>query len=973
MGAREPGQVRNQAAINGNFYVLGILDEGRFLFLDVLFLTIVPNKRASVERALVIFRSDKSTKAVSRVILVACAGVRRCELALSVISPFIPRGRHVKRSSSDSSNDVSGLLFGGAPEPTDAQDGANEKVVKKRSPRKTKKASRATAPDESAQTQPSFGALFESNPLFINATSDAPAPSPTPEPEKPAPAPVETTQEQNDLLASATAPATTIDALIDNQNPGDNQVVTAEEPLDEKTTEPAPDVNVKVDAKVATAPEPVESKPDESAPVPPRPAAEEPAESSVSEATVASSPSDATSAVAEEPDSPAPESHTATASEPERATSARIATPLSEPSAISEPQPVAAPSTHNAQKSGAYQVVARRYRPQTFSELIGQETAARALTNAIASNRVGHAYLFTGARGVGKTSCARIFAKALNCVHGPTTTPCLKCESCVSIASGEDVDVLEIDGASNRGVDEIRQLRQNAAVAPSRSLYKIYIIDEVHMLTREAFNALLKTLEEPPERVKFIFCTTEPNKLPITILSRCQRFDFNSIGGESISSRLAQIASEEGAQAEPGVFDVLARRANGSMRDAQSLLEQLLSFAPNYISLADVRNMIGSVDDKTIFDILDATLEGNAARVFETVSLAGKHGVDFGAMLEQILGVYRDLMVVSSGCGPSELLYSPMARYQDLQKIANAFGIKRILASLQILDQTAQRMRFSAQTRVLVEIALARLCRLDGLQALETLITQLKRGSFPQVPMPASQASPLSAPESPVQSDSGDQKKNRDVLTNNAAEPETNVSSSHETERAAVPANQSVEQPVPASPKPRPAVATYRDAAPEWLDYSSENLATIWSEATNAGVILPAQAQKFAKIVVEKPRNFVVVFSAANSVARDYCEGERDKIRAKLVERLQSDADLRLIVDPSIKEAPTPKPTGAEATRERPSAPGASPTGRSGARLNYRDLYRTAADSEVGRQIIELFEAELADVKAPYDQRRKDR
>ncbi len=228
-----------------------------------------------------------------------------------------------------------------------------------------------------------------------------------------------------------------------------------------------------------------------------------------------------------------------------------------------------------------YVVVARRYRPQTFEELLGQEHVARALSNAITTNRVGHAYLFTGARGVGKTSAARILAKALNCERGPAPVPCNRCDICESISSGDDVDVLEIDGASNRGIDEIRQLRQNANVRPSRERFKIYIIDEVHMLTREAFNALLKTLEEPPGHVKFIFCTTEPGKIPITILSRCQRFDFAGIRSVLIVQRLRQIVESEKVAAEPEALEIIARRANGSMRDSQSLLEQLLAFAPS--------------------------------------------------------------------------------------------------------------------------------------------------------------------------------------------------------------------------------------------------------------------------------------------------------------------------------------------------------------------------------------------------------
>ncbi|MBR4104495.1 MAG: DNA polymerase III subunit gamma/tau, partial [Thermoguttaceae bacterium] len=411
----------------------------------------------------------------------------------------------------------------------------------------------------------------------------------------------------------------------------------------------------------------------------------------------------------------------------------------------------------------AYQVVARRYRPQAFGELIGQETVARALSNAIETNRVGHAYLFTGARGVGKTSCARIFAKALNCVDGPTVRPCLTCDSCVAVSTGDDVDVIEIDGASNRGVDEIRQLRQNATIAPSRSLYKIYIIDEVHMLTREAFNALLKTLEEPPARVKFIFCTTEPNKIPITILSRCQRFDFSGIASGSIAERLAQIAAQEGAEAEDGVFEILARRANGSMRDAQSLLEQLLSFAPTYISQDDARGMLGSVDDKKLFDILDATVVGNCARVFEIVADAAAQGVDFGVLVEQTLGVYRDLMVVANGCGARELMYSPVARLAELQEIAAAFGIRRILASLQILDQTAQRMRFSAQSRILAELAFARLCLLDSFQALETLIDRLRAGGLPELGGAPAASSPGSA--LPSASPEPDGKKKNNALT----------------------------------------------------------------------------------------------------------------------------------------------------------------------------------------------------------------
>src|SRR5436853_7261861 len=237
------------------------------------------------------------------------------------------------------------------------------------------------------------------------------------------------------------------------------------------------------------------------------------------------------------------------------------------------------PSPPDLQSAEGYTVLARRYRPQQFADLVGQEPVAKALENALKSNRVAHAYLFTGARGVGKTSTARILAKALNCEHGPTTQPCDECPICKSIASGEDVDVLEIDGASNNGVERVRELRANVQYRPSRARYKIYIIDEVHMLTVAAFNALLNTLEGPPPHVEFIFATTEVQEIPITILSRCQRFDFAGIGTAQIKDRLREIVQNEGMQADDEVLDMIARRAGGSMRDAQSLLDQLLAFS----------------------------------------------------------------------------------------------------------------------------------------------------------------------------------------------------------------------------------------------------------------------------------------------------------------------------------------------------------------------------------------------------------
>src|SRR5438477_5654516 len=286
------------------------------------------------------------------------------------------------------------------------------------------------------------------------------------------------------------------------------------------------------------------------------------------------------------------------------------------------------PTSDDSPSGSQYVVVARRYRPQDFTQLIGQDQVSQALANAINTNRVGHAYLFTGALGVGKTSTARILAKALNCVHGPTTTPCGVCDICQGIASGGDVDCLEIDGASNRGIDEIRQLRNNVNVRPSRARFKIYIIDEVHMLTNQAFNALLKTLEEPPEHVKFIFCTTEADKIPITVLSRCQRFDFAPIELRSIVERLQHICTAEGVEAEPEALQIVARRAAGSMRDSQSLLEQLLSFGGQRITVADVHSLLGTAHASRLAALAQCIARRDAAAALKEVETSVSEGVD---------------------------------------------------------------------------------------------------------------------------------------------------------------------------------------------------------------------------------------------------------------------------------------------------------------------------------------------------------
>ncbi|MDO7682641.1 MAG: DNA polymerase III subunit gamma/tau [Pirellulales bacterium] len=376
----------------------------------------------------------------------------------------------------------------------------------------------------------------------------------------------------------------------------------------------------------------------------------------------------------------------------------------------------------------AYQVVARRYRPQRFADLIGQEHVARGLAGAIDSGRIGHAYLFTGARGVGKTSAARIYAKALECTNRESGEPCNLCERCQAIAAGQDVDVIEIDAASNRGIDEIRQLRQNVAVRPANGNYKTYIIDEVHMLTREAFNALLKTLEEPPPHVKFVLCTTEPEKLPITILSRCQRFDFQSVNTPAIAQRLGQIVESEGLTVAPAALELIARRAAGSMRDSQSLLEQLFGIAAGdkkNIEVEDVHAVIGTGKDEKVGELAQAIINRDSPLAISALHDCVSQGADPGGVLEQLLIALRNCLVASVGCGPETFTGSNSFGI-DFAKLGKQTGTETMLAMLQIIDHSLARMRLSTHTTVLAEMAIIRLAALEDLDNLSELISGIK-------------------------------------------------------------------------------------------------------------------------------------------------------------------------------------------------------------------------------------------------------
>lgn len=396
-----------------------------------------------------------------------------------------------------------------------------------------------------------------------------------------------------------------------------------------------------------------------------------------------------------------------------------------------------------------YTVLARRFRPQLFGEVIGQENIAQALRNAIAANRVAHAYLFTGARGVGKTSTARILAKSLNCPNTSGGDPCNECDVCRAISAGSDVDVIEIDGASNRGIDEIRTLRANVNIKPMRCRYKIYIIDEVHMLTKEAFNALLKTLEEPPPNVKFIFCTTDPQKLPDTILSRCQRFDFGTIATATIGRRLSDIARAEGVEVDSQAVALVARRAAGSMRDSQSLFDQLLAFGGRQIGTGDVHRLLGTAPDERLIELGRALVGRDRPRILELLETALESGAQISELTDQLLAYFRDLMVLASGASQAQLISVADEQRPALTDQAKEAGLQTILAALQIIAETKHRMKGATFARVLLELALIRIGSLDQLDDLAELVSRLRQGepggALPVSSVPRSTANPQSA------------------------------------------------------------------------------------------------------------------------------------------------------------------------------------------------------------------------------------
>jgi DNA polymerase-3 subunit gamma/tau len=403
----------------------------------------------------------------------------------------------------------------------------------------------------------------------------------------------------------------------------------------------------------------------------------------------------------------------------------------------------------------SYQVIARKYRPQVFDEVVGQRLITETLKNAIQTNRVAHGYIFSGARGVGKTTTARILAKALNCFQGATVTPCGECPSCQEIAAGNCVDVLEIDAASNRGIDEIRELRENVRYLPARDRYKVFIIDEAHMLTTEAFNALLKTLEEPPPRALFILATTEPHKLPATIQSRCQHFPFRLLDYAEIFARLQEVAAAEKIQADEGALSVLAQAAEGSLRDALSLLDQVIAACGERLEEGRVRQVLGAVPAPLLIEALEAIYAGDARRVLEGVGRLAAEGYELGHFSSELTRLVRNLMVAKSCGAQSPLVQVPDHERAKLAELAQLFSEEDLSRFFQLLLRAESEMRYSLQPRFHLELGLMKLVHARRLASLESLLGEL-RGAAPAEKAPSASARP--APGQPSLPQTGAQR-----------------------------------------------------------------------------------------------------------------------------------------------------------------------------------------------------------------------
>ena len=395
-----------------------------------------------------------------------------------------------------------------------------------------------------------------------------------------------------------------------------------------------------------------------------------------------------------------------------------------------------------------YQVIARKYRPQTFADVVNQEHVKATIENAIAQKRIAHGYIFSGQRGTGKTTIARILARCLNCIEGPTITPCGVCASCKEITAGGTVDVIEIDAASNRGIDNMRELRENVRYQPARDRYKVFIIDEAHQITNEAFNALLKTLEEPPPWAVFVLCTTEAHKIPATIASRCQHFSFRSVDFEDLTARMQWICEQEGIEADADALAVLAAAGEGSVRDSLSALDQAIACCGNKLTASEVRGLLGAFSIESLEQITQGIVEGSSARMLEVVDRLERNGHNLQHFSRELSRYFRNLLVARIAGAETRLIAASSAQRQQLAQIASGFSEEDLTRYLQLTLELFTDIQSSLQPRFHLEIGLVRLVQAGRLQPIEEALAAL--GS--PAAIPAATPRPQAAPPAPAPS-----------------------------------------------------------------------------------------------------------------------------------------------------------------------------------------------------------------------------
>ncbi len=591
----------------------------------------------------------------------------------------------------------------------------------------------------------------------------------------------------------------------------------------------------------------------------------------------------------------------------------------------------------------AYQVIARKWRPQRFEDVVGQQAVTQTLRNALASGRLAQAFVFAGARGVGKTTTARILARALNCVNGPTPDPCGVCDACVEIAHGRDLDVLEIDAASNTGIDNVREvIIGNLAISPARDRYKVFIIDEVHQLSSHSFNALLKSVEEPPPHVVFIMATTELHKIPDTILSRAQVYEFRTIAASAIASQLRRIADAEGLSIADDALILLARYAEGSMRDAQSAFDQVLSFAGATIAASDVATVLGLVGRDLLFDILTAVADEDAGAAFTLAGRAVEAGYDLRILCRELAGLVRAMMLVS--IDPARLTDPEVVLEFDrqrLESLVSRFSREDLLRSFDLLAQAEADVKNASQPQYAVEMSLLKWIHLRKLVPLSDLIAQLERGGL----APGGGSKPqTSSPPAGARPNGSFSNQGRPAFAPRPQQTTVPRPPAPASRAAAPPAHQPAAPP-PAAPPSRP-VAPSAAAGPLPSDFKDRFLAELQRTNRTFFSLHVAQAQK---IEVESDR-IVFTFGPVHETMRQQVESRRSWLESVA----EAVAGRRVGVTTAKGTAVDPAAPKAVAAMAPPAPP---PTPEDG------DLKaRALADNGV-QAMLEVFPAEIREVE----------